>query len=116
MRAPLLLLYKGLFTEVRGIGILRSSSARSWIKPRNTPALPLLKDLGRGFRAPALYCPWPRYCVYLPIAFGAAFALLQRRVGRMSSPPVAPSVAASKQKCDLIETCFKGTATDANNA
>jgi hypothetical protein len=26
-----------LFTQVRGIGILRSSLAGSWIKPRNTP-------------------------------------------------------------------------------
>jgi hypothetical protein len=34
----------------------------------------------------------------------------------MSNPPVAPSVAASKQISDLIETSFKGTATDANDA
>jgi hypothetical protein len=33
-----------------------------------------------------------------------------------SNPPVAPSVAASKQISARIEMCFKGTATDANNA
>src|SRR5215208_7492397 len=31
-----------LFTEVPRIRILGSSPARSWIKPRNAPALPLL--------------------------------------------------------------------------
>ena len=39
-----------------------------------------------------------------------------RRVGRMSNPPVAPSVAASKHKSAYVETSFKGTAKDANNA
>jgi hypothetical protein len=34
----------------------------------------------------------------------------------MSNSPVAPSVATSKQKSACIETCFKGTATDADNA
>src|SRR5215216_6961350 len=29
----------GLFTRVRGIGILGSSLAGSWIKPRNTPRI-----------------------------------------------------------------------------
>jgi hypothetical protein len=33
-----------------------------------------------------------------------------------SIPPVAPSVAASKHKFVRIETCFKDTATDINNA
>ena len=60
-----------------------------------------------------LYCPWPPFWVPL---LSAALALLQRRVGRMSNPPVAPSVAASKQKSAYVETCFKGTETDANNA
>ena len=46
----------------------------------------------------------------------AAFALLQRRVGDESNPPVAPSVAESKQKSAYVETCCKGTATDGNNA
>jgi hypothetical protein len=49
-------------------------------------------------------------------SWGAALALPQRRVGRMSNPPVAPSVAASKQISAYVETCFKGTETDANNA
>src|SRR5215203_2449361 len=37
--------------------------------------------------------------------------------GRQTSlPPVAPSVAASKHTSARIETCFKGTTTDINNA
>jgi hypothetical protein len=36
--------------------------------------------------------------------------------GDESIPPVVPSVAASKQKSACIETCFKGAATDGNNA
>ena len=63
-----------------------------------------------------LYCPWPRCFVNLPIAIGAAFALHQRRVGEDDNPPVAPSVGASKHESVCIETCFKGTATDGNNA
>ena len=31
-------------------------------------------------------------------------------------PPVTPSVAASKHTSARIETCFKGTTTDINNA
>ena len=52
------------------------------------------------------------------VSFGVSrhFALLQRRVGDESNPPVAPSVAASKHKFGLIETSFKGTAKDVNNA
>jgi hypothetical protein len=51
------------------------------------------------------------------LVFSAAFALLQRDGWvRASDPPVAPSVGASKQKSVCIETCFKDTATDANNA
>ena len=38
MPRPFLML---LFTEVRGIGILGSSLAGSWIKPRNTPEIAL---------------------------------------------------------------------------
>ena len=48
--------------------------------------------------------------------YNAAFALLQRRVGDESNPPVAPSDAASKQKSAYVETCCKGTETDGNNA
>ena len=33
-----------------------------------------------------------------------------------TSPPVAPSVAASKHTSARIETCSKGTTTDINNA
>ena len=51
-----------------------------------------------------------------PSSWSAAFALLERRVGDESNPPVAPSVAASKHTSARIETCFKDTATDINNA
>jgi hypothetical protein len=37
-------------------------------------------------------------------------------VGEDDNPPVAPSVGASKHESVCIETCFKGTATDGNNA
>jgi hypothetical protein len=36
--------------------------------------------------------------------------------GRMSLPPVAPSVAASKHRSARNETYFKGTITDVNDA
>ena len=42
----------------------------------------------------------------LTTSYNAAFALLQRRVGDESNPPVAPSVAGSKHKFVRIETCF----------
>ena len=44
------------------------------------------------------------------------FALLQRRVGDESNPPVAPSVVGSKHKSARIEPRFKGTTTHVNNA
>jgi hypothetical protein len=54
----------------------------------------------------------------MEVSFGVfrPFALVERRVGDESNPPVAPSVAASKHKSDLIETSFKDTAKDVNNA
>ena len=54
----------------------------------------------------------------MEVSFGVfrPFALVERRVGDESNPPVAPSVAASKHTSARIETSFKDTAMDINNA
>jgi hypothetical protein len=72
-----------------------------------------LERLGRGFRAPVFILP---LAALSPSSWSAAFALLQRRVGDESNPPVAPSVAASKHTSARIKTRLKGTITDVNNA
>jgi hypothetical protein len=80
--------------------------------------LPSFFGPGYPSGCPGFYnaCIVGRVVSHFTTSYNAAFALLQRRVGDEGNPPVAPSVAASKQKSACIETCFKGTATDGNNA
>jgi len=71
------------------------------------------RSLPLGARA----CPpyyWPRS---IPILPGAALRFATTTGGQQTSiPPVAPSVATSKHTSARIETYFKGTITDIDNA
>jgi hypothetical protein len=74
------------------------------------PSSAVLVSRAGAFGLRPLYCSWPRWLVFLPIAFGAAFALLQRRVGMRAthpSPPPSPhqsiKVPASKRALKALQ-------------